>query len=81
MIRRFLIASLFAIALLATTRIASGAQTQVVRGRYYPRGLQSYAQREAAIRQMPLLRRPDRPGHFVGNTIRRAYRSGMRYGW
>ncbi|MCA9267400.1 MAG: hypothetical protein KDA41_02970 [Planctomycetales bacterium] len=28
------------------------------------------------IRQQPLLERPDRPGHFVGNTIRRVNRHG-----
>ena len=26
------------------------------------------------IRQMPLLERPDRPGHVLGNSIRRIYR-------
>lgn len=26
-----------------------------------------------AIRQMPLLMRPNRPGHFYGNTVRRLY--------
>jgi len=26
------------------------------------------------IEQMPILDRPDRPGHYVGNTIRRVYR-------
>ena len=26
------------------------------------------------IRQMPLLERPDRPGHFYGNTVRRINR-------
>ena len=31
------------------------------------------SQREA-IHQMPLLQRPDRPGHFYGNTVRRIYR-------
>lgn len=25
------------------------------------------------IRQMPLLERPNRPGHFIGNTIRGMY--------
>lgn len=25
------------------------------------------------IRQMPLLERPNRPGHFYGNTVRRLY--------
>lgn len=27
-----------------------------------------------AIRQMPLLERPDRPGHVYGNTVRRMHR-------
>ena len=26
-----------------------------------------------AIRQMPLLERPNRPGHFYGNTVRALY--------
>ncbi len=26
------------------------------------------------IRQMPLLERPDRPGHIYGNTVRRMHR-------
>jgi hypothetical protein len=30
------------------------------------------AQRQA-IREMPLLMRPNRPGHFYGNTVRRLY--------
>lgn len=29
------------------------------------------------IEQMPLLDRPDRPGHFVGNTIRAIHRWQM----
>ena len=33
------------------------------------------------IRQMPLLERPNRPGHFYGNTVRRIYyrRHGYSY--
>jgi len=30
------------------------------------------------IRQMPLLQRPNRPGHFIGNTIRGMYGRGGR---
>lgn len=26
------------------------------------------------IRRMPMVARPDRPGHFIGNTVRRFYR-------
>jgi hypothetical protein len=33
-------------------------------------GLNGAARREA-IREMPLLERPNRPGHFYGNTVRR----------
>ncbi len=29
------------------------------------------AQKRAAIRAMPILQRPSRPGHFYGNTVRR----------
>jgi hypothetical protein len=28
------------------------------------------------IRQQPILERPDRPGHFYGNTVRRMHRRG-----
>lgn len=37
---------------------------------------QSYRE---AIRSMPLLERPNRPGHFYGNTVRRVYH--RRHGW
>ncbi len=40
--------------------------------------IQSQAKRAAAIRRMPLLRRPNRPGHFIGNTIRRNHALRMR---
>lgn len=29
------------------------------------------------IRQMPLLQRPNRPGHFYGNTVRRIHQRRM----
>jgi hypothetical protein len=32
------------------------------------------------IRQMPLLMRPNRPGHFYGNTVRRIYYRRMARG-
>ncbi len=40
-----------------------------------PASAYSSAQR-AAIRQMPIEKRPDRPGHFYGNTVRRLNRIG-----
>lgn len=32
------------------------------------------ATERAAIRQMPITTRPNRPGHFYGNTVRRLHR-------
>jgi hypothetical protein len=31
--------------------------------------------------RVPLLYRPNRPGHFVGNTLRGVYWSSKRAGW
>ena len=31
------------------------------------------ADERAAIRQMPITARPNRPGHFYGNTVRRRH--------
>jgi hypothetical protein len=33
------------------------------------------------IRQMPLLERPNRPGHFYGNTVRRLHNRRMSRGY
>lgn len=38
----------------------------------------NYVASSRDIKSMPLLSRPDRPGHFIGNTIRRAYRQNGR---
>ncbi len=40
--------------------------------------IQSRSAQRAAIRRMPLLMRPDRPGHFYGNSVRRIHRRRMR---
>ena len=34
------------------------------------------AAQRAAIRSMPIEKRPNRPGHFYGNTVRRLNRVG-----
>jgi hypothetical protein len=36
------------------------------------------AAERAAIRSMPITQRPDRPGHFYGNTVRALNRIGRR---
>ncbi|HLA83962.1 MAG TPA: hypothetical protein VJL29_04135 [Thermoguttaceae bacterium] len=51
---------------------ASAAQPTVA-----PRATYSSLSREQ-IRQMPLLERPNRPGHFYGNTVR--WLNGRRSG-
>lgn len=34
----------------------------------------NYVAANRNIKSIPLLQRPNRPGHFIGNSIRRAYR-------
>ena len=72
MFRRCLITCFVATALIATAETASAAGPRTtVRTAPAPQAYTA-AQREA-IRQMPLLERPNRPGHFYGNTVRRLY--------
>ena len=40
---------------------------------YSNRGYHGYSVQQ--IRNMPMVARPDRPGHFVGNTVRAIYRN------
>jgi len=40
----------------------------------------SYSTRQQ-IRQLPILARPNRPGHFYGNTVRRIYHRRMSRGY
>jgi hypothetical protein len=35
------------------------------------------AVQRAAIRSMPIQQRPNRPGHFYGNSVRTLYRLGV----
>jgi len=59
--------------------VLSGLQfTAAARGTtVYQTASNAYLTREQ-IRQMPLLERPNRPGHFYGNTVRRIH--GRRVG-
>ncbi|MEA1951714.1 MAG: hypothetical protein U9N87_10030 [Planctomycetota bacterium] len=73
MIRRYLtICFLFA----AISFIPQLSDTAQARPGQYPMrySMQAQARRDATIRRMPLMQRPNRPGHFIGNTIRNSAR-------
>ncbi len=63
----------FAMALLGVLCLTSLATAQPS-GSSYPI-IATGAQRQA-IQSTPILHRPNRPGHFYGNTVRRAYYRG-----
>ncbi len=69
MIRCLLTACLFVVLMQAASQSASAQQTQPT-----ARPTSATAVSRTEIRQMPLLHRPDRPGHFYGNTVRRLHR-------
>lgn len=48
----------------------------MARGRNVSRTLITPNAQRQAIRAMPIHHRPDRPGHFYGNTVRRRARNG-----
>jgi len=73
MICRFLTACFLASSLLTVAQPASAASTGS-NGRTMSSVMRSRAAYRQAIRRFPLLARPDRPGHFYGNTVRRIYR-------
>ena len=54
------------------------AATFKTAGRQVAAAVQYRSAQRAAIRQLPLLMRPGRPGHFYGNTVRRIYRLRTR---
>lgn len=59
----------------ADTASAMPRQTSVALRRMPVEVRQDY---RSAIRAMPLLERPNRPGHFYGNTVRRIHHRRMR---
>jgi hypothetical protein len=75
MIRRYLTLCLLLTATLFITQFSNSAAAGTVAN-----SLQAEARRAAEIRNMPLLQRPNRPGHFIGNTIRRNYANRMTSG-
>jgi len=71
MISRLLIAGVLVVGMFAVVEPASAV------GRRTTTVLRARTTRREAIRQMPILQRPDRPGHFYGNAVRRRYRRSM----
>ena len=65
MIRRYLTICLLFAAISLLPQPGDTAEARTVQS-----SMQSQSRRSAAIRRMPLLQRPNRPGHFIGNTIR-----------
>jgi hypothetical protein len=70
MIRRYLVPLFLAVALFAVPSPSRSAEastpTNVPQAGMY----QSRAAHRQAIRRMPLMQRPNRPGHFIGNAMR-----------
>ncbi len=85
MIRRCLLACIAVAALfvLPQTLSTANGQTLVSSALTTPAlsNMRTQAAHREAIRQMPILMRPNRPGHFYGNTVRRlhALRTGRGY--
>lgn len=70
---RLVVAALLVILILpavAAAKPAAGPSSQ----RAVPTPTAPNSLNREAIRQMPLLERPDRPGHIYGNTVRRMHR-------
>ena len=74
MIHRYLTICLLFVAVSLIPQMNNSAEA---RSRRSPMQYQSIS-RNAAIRRMPLMQRPNRPGHFIGNTIRNNARRGRR---
>ena len=70
MIQRYLVPLLLAVALFAVPGLPQSAKASSPT--YLPEAgmYQSGAAHRRAIRRTPLMQRPNRPGHFIGNTLR-----------
>ena len=77
MVRRYLFTCIAVAALFVLPQTVSTANGQTP---LFPAPINApiQAAHREAIRQMPILNRPSRPGHFYGNTVRR--RHAMRTG-
>ena len=66
MIRRYMTLCLLFATITLTAQFGNSVEAQPMQS-----SLQANTRSAEAIRRMPLLQRPNRPGHFIGNTIRR----------
>jgi len=69
--KRFLVSGLVGLGVcvgLLSLESVSNAEVRATTGRM---DRSARAAQRQGIRQMPLLERPNRPGHFYGNTVRR----------
>ncbi len=73
MLRRYLMLCCVAAATFTLPSCASAVGPQTVGPVNAPLSTLPAAARREAIRRMPLLMRPNRPGHFYGNTVRRMH--------
>ncbi len=78
MIRECLFVGMVGVAL--STMSSTSSAMQQGNNTAQPMAAASVAQQRETIRQMPLLERPNRPGHFYGNTVRRIHDRRMRRG-
>jgi hypothetical protein len=76
MFRRWLYCGLLVVTLLGAPAPAWSAGA-IMAGPSTTASLADRATLRQAIRSLPILERPDRFGHFYGNTVRRLHRLGM----
>ena len=74
MIRRYLSVCLLLGAISLIAQFSNSAEAQSGSDR----PVQRTVSRNQSISQTPLLQRPNRPGHFIGNTIRNNYHRRSR---
>jgi hypothetical protein len=79
MVSRRLIAGSFIVCALVVAGSPRPAEADPT-DRVQPTQRLSQAAFREAIRRMPLIERPDRPGHFYGNTVRRIHTRRMSNG-
>ena len=75
MLRKTILVSSFIVALLFVEQLASASQVPQTVGVVRSSPVQNRDAYRQTIRQTPILQRPNRPGHFYGNAVRRRHRA------
>ncbi len=73
MLRSLIASAVLALLVLAASQVSASPTATSQEVVTAPMTPMTRAAERQAIRQMPLLMRPNRPGHFYGNTVRRLY--------